>query len=238
LNVRERRGGSNQARWRRAAGHPITHLAAALLVVAVAQSFLLKVYQVPSASMDETLQPGDRLLVNRLAFTSAPPQAGDVVVFERPEGWDPGSREASPFRVMAGWIGDLFGFGPSNSDALVKRVIAEPGQTVGCCNDAGLLMRNGTPLQEPYVSSNLPFVPGSLDCQTTPRSSRCFAPLTVPDDRYLVLGDNRAASSDSVAPCRGRVLQSSLKCARLVPGNDIIGPAVLIFWPLSRWGGV
>lgn len=221
---------------RRIAGHPLSHLCAALLVVALLQTLIVKVYQVPSASMSETLLPGDRLLVNRVTYLGAPPSDGDVVVFHRPSGWGDATPEQSVLRTIAGWFGDVFGFGPSNEHALVKRIIGEPGQTVECCDDEGRVQRNGVAIDEPYLGSNPPFVSGQLDCTTQPQSLRCFAPIVLPPNRYLMLGDNRAASSDSIAACRGVEQEDSQACVRLVAREDIVGSVFFVAFPIARWG--
>ena len=222
------------SRWRRVRSHPLTHLVAALVLVALVQSLFVKVYQVPSASMESTVFPGDRLLVNRL---EGDPTVGDVVVFHEPQGWSGTPEEsATSLRVIAGWFGDVFGFGPSNESALVKRVVGGPGQTVECCDSEGRVTRDGTPVNEPYVSSDYPFQAGFLDCASSPRSLRCFPPVTVGTTEYLMLGDNRAASSDSILPCRGLELRSSDECARPVPRRQVIGKAFFVLLPLTRWG--
>ncbi|APF35070.1 signal peptidase I [Microbacterium paludicola] len=223
-------------RWRRAASHPLAHLAAAVLVIALVQSFAVKVYQVPSASMEQTLMPGDRILVDRLGI-AGPPSRGDVVVFERPESWRDAPRaEESPWRSAAGWFGDVFGFGPSNGDALVKRIVAGPGETVACCDAVGRLTIDDEPLDEPYVTHDLPFESGVLDCDTAPRSSRCFPPIHLGSDEYLLLGDSRANSADSLAACRGGASADTASCARPVDREQIIGEAFFRFWPVTRWG--
>lgn len=215
------------------------HLVAALTILALVQSFVVKVYQVPSASMEQTLAPGDRILVDRLDLAGGGPRPGDVVVFERPESWRDGPAPERPaWRTAVGWIGDVFGFGPSNSDALVKRIVAGPGQTAECCDADGRVLVDGAALTEPYVTADLPFEPGSLDCTSTARSPRCFGPITLGPDEYLMLGDNRADSADSVTPCRSTTTapSASSPCARPVPGDRIIGSAFLRFWPLDRIG--
>lgn len=218
-------------------GHPLLHLVAAFLILGLVQSLAVKVYQVPSASMKPTLTVGDRLLVNRLAYQGSGPAVGDVVVFDRPATWSDGARsEASPLRIAAGWVGDFFGFGPSNHDALVKRVVAGPGDSVQCCSVEGRLIRNGAPVDEPFLGDDLAFVPGELDCTTRPRSQRCFPILTLPEDRYLVLGDNRAHSGDGITPCRASEADSSAGCARLVAAGDIVGKVTFVFLPFDRWG--
>ena len=49
------------------------------------QSWMLKPYRIPSESMLDTLRPGDRVLVNRVAYHLRDPQRGDVIVFRYPE---------------------------------------------------------------------------------------------------------------------------------------------------------
>jgi signal peptidase I len=237
---RERDASAPRPRWRRVAGHPLTHLAAALLVVALVQSFVVKVYQVPSASMEQTLTPGDRILVDRLGI-SGEPGRGDVVVFDRPESWrDAPPPDAPPWRVVAGWFGDVFGFGPSNGDALVKRIVAGPGETVACCDAAGRLTVDGEAIVEDYVTHDLPFEAGTLDCASIPQSPRCFAPVPLGSDEFLLLGDNRSNSADSLAACRSQAATATATapdtCARPVGREHIVGEVFFRFWPLDRLG--
>lgn len=223
---------SRPTRWRRIRRSPFTHLLLALVLLALVQGFVIKPFQVPSESMSPTLESGDRILASRIAYSVSTPGAGDIAVFSRPDSWGP-ARERSPLRVAVGWVGDVVGFGPSNHDALVKRIIGEPGSTVRCCTDQGQVEVNGTPLAEGYVVTDLPFTPGVNDCTTTPASPRCFGPVTVPDDAYLVMGDNRANSADSVIACRG-TSSPSAGCARFVPRADMLGKVVSIVWPFDR----
>lgn len=220
------------SRWRRLRRSPLTHLLLALVLLALVQGFLVKPFQVPSESMAPTLETGDRLLASRIAYAVSAPGAGDVAVFARPDDWAP-RPDRGALRTAVGWVGDIVGFGPSNQDALVKRIIGEPGTTVRCCSDTGQVEVNGVPLTEGYVVDDLPFTPGANDCSTSPASARCFGPITVPADEYLVLGDNRANSADSVIACRGASLPS-VDCARFVPRADIIGKVITIVWPFDR----
>lgn len=219
-----------KARWRRIARSPWSHLVAAIIVLALVQSFVVKLYQVPSESMEPTLTAGDRILINRLAYLGSSPGIGDVIVFNRPDSW--GENEPrDALRTVVGWVGDLVGFGPSNHEALVKRVIGVPGSHVECCDDQGRVTVDDAPLDEPYVHSDLAFEAGALDCDTVPASPRCFGPVVVPDDSYLVLGDNRARSSDSVAQCRG---SDEDDCARYVPASQVVGKVLTVLFPFDR----
>lgn len=101
-------------------------LAMALLVGVLVPGRVMHVFTLDSASMLPTLEPGDRVLVNRLVD----PGRGDLVVFRDPGGW-----------VQSGSAGSY----------LVKRVIGMPGDRVTCCS-RGALVVNGEPLAEPYLA--------------------------------------------------------------------------------------
>jgi signal peptidase I len=212
-----------------------TEVIIALVAVALVQAFLVKPFGVPSQSMEQTLRIGDRILVNRLDSDFA---RGDVVVFGHGNTWQeaklPPSNNVLMVAVRA--FGDLTGIGPSNTSYTVKRVIGLPGQTVACCSTDGKVTVDGKPLDEPYVYQDLDYAAGTLDCSSSPRSTRCFPEITVPGDNLLVLGDHRSESADSVIGCRGAT--EGPECARFVPENRVVGPVVLRFWPLGDIGGL
>ena len=190
--------------WRRITGSTWFHLIAAFVVVGLVLSFVAKPYWVPSGSMEQTLQVGDRVLVNRLAYVGAEPSTGDVVVFNADDTWgDHTADNENPVKQAVRWVGEVTGFGPSGEHTLVKRVIAGPGQKVECCTAEGAVTVDGEALSEPYIFEDLPFEPGSLDCSTEPVSSRCLPPVVVPEDSYLVMGDHRSRSADGAMNCRG-----------------------------------
>lgn len=207
----------------------------ALIAVALVQTFLVKPFGVPSQSMENTLQIGDRIIVNRL---DGDVTSGDVVVFGHGETWQ--AKELPPAdNVLVKGVrafGDLTGIGPSSTSYTVKRIIGLPGQKVACCTDVGAVTVDGKPLSEPYVFEDLPFLPGTQDCSTSPRSTRCFPEITVPSENLLVLGDHRSQSADSVVGCRGSVEWP--ECAKFVPLERVIGPVVGRFWPISEFGAL
>ncbi len=92
--------------------------------------------------------------------------------------------------------------------ALIKRVVAVGGDRVAV--SAGQLRRNDIPVQESWRSEPMDYE---------------LAPLTVPPDHVLVLGDNRNASLDSH-------LWGPL------PVEDVIGTAIWRYWPLERFGPI
>jgi len=225
-------------RWRRITGSAWFHLFAAFVVVGAVLSFVAKPYLVPSASMEQTLQPGDRVLVDRLAFVGAGPQTGDVIVFDADDSWSTGEREPEGWLKSAlRRIGEVTGFGPSGPHTLIKRVIAGPGQTVSCCSGDGRLLVDGEPLDESYVFEDLPFEPGVLDCRSTPSSLRCLPEVTVPVGSYLVLGDHRSRSADGAHGCRGAGADAEL-CWRWARGDQVVGRASAVIWPPTRWSGL
>lgn len=198
--------------WRRMRSSPWFHLAVATIVVILLQLFVVKVYQVPSTSMAPTLTPGDRILVNRLAAGSA--AIGDVIVFKAGKGWP-----------------------PSDGHTLVKRIVAGPGTTFSCCDRHGNDLLDGVAQTSGNTHNNFPFAVGTLDCATEPKSLRCLPPYRVPNDSYVVLGDNRLVSDDSYGQCRGKTVELS-SCIKLVAADDIVGTVWLRIWPLNNWGGV
>ena len=212
-----------------------TEVIVAVVAVALVQGFLVKPFGVPSQSMEETLRVGDRILVNRLDDTV---DRGDVVVFGHGSSWQERRLPAAsnPFERLARAVGDLTGIGPSNTSYTVKRVVGLPGERVACCDARGAVTVDGRSLVEPYVHEDLPFSPGTLDCSSTPRSTRCFPEIRVPSENLLVLGDHRSQSADSVIGCRGGA--SGQECARFVPVGRVVGPVVLRFWPPGETGGI
>ena len=72
----------SHSRWRTAVGWGLT-VAIAIVLSVLIRSFVAHAFHVESGSMEPTLTPGDRILVNKLANN---PSRGDLVVFTRPDG--------------------------------------------------------------------------------------------------------------------------------------------------------
>lgn len=235
-----RTNNAKPSKWKMIRSSPWFHLAAALLLVAVVHGFVVKPYSVPSGSMEQTLNVGDRIYVNKLPIPDTEVKRGDVVVFNASETWEK-PVERGALRQFAGTVGDFFGFGPSNHKALVKRVIGTPGDVVSCCTADGALSVNGEALDEPYIFEDIPFQPGTIDCATQTISARCFRPIELGEDQYLMLGDHRSNSSDSVTACRGKSGSPDPQepaCAKIVLEEDLVGKVVFRIWPLSEIGGI
>jgi signal peptidase I len=149
--------------------------------------------------MENNLLIGDHLLVNKFIFGPTPLaigratlpvrplRRGDIVVFKYPE---------EPDRDF------------------IKRVIGLPGETVELRNKKVYI--NNKPLDEPYVHF---LSPPSSDLQevTSADVRENFSPVTVPPDRYFVMGDNRDNSQDS-------------RYWGFLPRDYVKGKALLIYW--------
>ncbi|MBM7473392.1 signal peptidase I [Subtercola frigoramans] len=236
---------------RRITGSFWFNVVAAFVVLALVQAFVVKLYYVPSGSMQQTLAIGDRILVDRVSLDFGDPHAGDVVVFTASDLWgEKAPAPSNPLVYAVKWLGGVFGVGQSLDHTLVKRVIAGPGQTVSCCDKQGHLLVDGQPIDEPYVFQDFEFQAGSLDCSTVPASQRCFGGVTVPGGEYFVLGDHRSNSNDSIAGCRGRdpavpVTVSGAapgaaedSCLKMVGRADVVGRAFVVVLPPGHWGGL
>src|SRR5690625_2252471 len=122
-------------------------LVVALLIVITCLGLLahhLNTFTIPSASMEPTLQVGDRVEIDPDAYHAREPQRGDIVVFDGAGSFYPYESETSIKRFRDVAL-DLVGMAPKNN-AIVKRVIGTPGDTLKCCGTDGKLLLNGEPL--------------------------------------------------------------------------------------------
>lgn len=188
----------------------------ALLLALLIKTFLVQAFSIPSDSMQNTLQRGDRVLVDKLTpWFGSEPERGEVVVFHDPGGWLDGepTPQPNPVQNFLSFIGLM----PSSEEKdLIKRTIAIAGDTVEC-KKGGPVKVNGKALDEPYI------FPGSTPCDDQP-----FGPFKVPKDRIWVMGDNRQNSRDS------RYHMEDVNSG-FVPVDEVVGRAVVVAWPLNRW---
>ncbi|MFE1750654.1 signal peptidase I [Streptomyces anandii] len=193
----------------------------ALVLALLIKTFLVQAFSIPSDSMQDTLQRGDRVLVDKLTpWFGSQPERGEVVVFHDPDDWLAGEPTAKPNAVQTvlSWIGLM----PSAEEKdLIKRVIGVGGDTVEC-KGTGPLMVNGKALNEgDYV------YPGNTPCSYDDQGGQFK--VKVPKGYIWVMGDHRQNSRDS------RYNQTD-KHHGMVPVKDVVGRAIVRAWPINRWG--
>ena len=171
----------------------------AVILALFIRTFIVQAFKIPTGSMEENLLIGDHLLVNKFALGPvesslertllpvATVKRGDIIVFKYPD---------EPDRDF------------------IKRVIGLPGETIELKNKK--VHVNGQPLDEPYVHF---LTPPSNDYQevTSYDVRERFGPVTVPQDQYFVMGDNRDNSQDS-------------RYWGFLPRSYVKGKALLIYW--------
>lgn len=147
----------------------------ALLLALFIRTFIVQAFKIPSGSMIPTLQIGDHILVNKLAYGIRVPlwghylmdfgkvQRGDVIVFIFPE---------------------------DRSKDFIKRVVAVAGDTVEIRGKK--IYINGQQVQDPYAHFE-----GDDPQNLLPASRDDFGPTKVPENHLFVMGDNRDRSYDS-----------------------------------------
>jgi signal peptidase I len=193
----------------------------ALTIMLVIKTYVVQAFYIPSSSMENTLDIGDKVLVNKLVYHFRSIERGDVIVFNGEGSWDAPSPPAStdPVVRLASEFGHavvgLFGISPGVHD-YIKRVIGLPGDHVACCNAQGRVTVNGVPLSEKSY-----LYPGNRP------SAQSFS-VTVPAGRLWVMGDHRSVSYDS----RGHIGNPG---GGTIPESQVVGRAFVILWPPSRF---
>jgi signal peptidase I len=194
-------------------------VAVALVVSLVVKTFLLQAFFIPSQSMEQTLDVGDRVIVGKLTPGPFALHRGDVVVFSDPGGWLDGATPTRRGPVGTAVAGALtfVGLLPEDSDDhLIKRVVGLPGDHVVCCDAQGSLTVNDTAVDESaYLARGV--VPSTVAFD-----------VTVPSGELWVMGDNRPLSADSR-------YNTDKPHGGFVPVDFVVGRAYAVVWPFSHW---
>lgn len=106
----------------------------------------------------------------------------------------------------------VFPFQYDTDTYYIKRIIGMPGETVQIDYDGNIYI-NGSLLEESYGR------------EVIQNPGRAAEPITLGEDEYFVMGDNRNNSSDSRDPSVGNIHR-----------KDIIGRAWVRIWPFSKFG--
>lgn len=185
-----------------------------LLVVLVVRSFVIEPFQIPSGSMEPTLDIGDFIVVSKFSYgmrlpvintkivPTGEPQRGDVMVFRYP---------------------------PDPSVNFIKRVVGLPGDHVRYVDKR--LYINGELVEKDFVSNQVPANPGeelwletlgdvTHSIYNSPRDPGRGFEGRVPEGEYFVMGDNRDHSSDS-------------RYWGFVPEGNVVGRAFAVW---MHWG--
>ncbi len=191
----------------------------ALFLTLVIKTYAIQAFYIPSGSMQNTLEIGDRVLVNKLVYDFRGTHRGDIVVFSGDGTWDPGVTPPSNnfFARFGQSVESMFGFAQGQND-FIKRVIGLPGDKVACCDAQGRLTVNGVALNEKSY-----LYPGNPPSQTR------FS-VTVPANSLWVMGDHRDVSYDS----RGH--RYGFPGGGSIPESAVVGRAFIKIWPVSQVG--
>jgi signal peptidase I len=170
--------------------------------------------------MEPTLDIGQRVLVNRFIYHLHDPAIGDIVVFHPPEGADAGGRCGDPHAGEGTPRACDKAVPHESSTNFIKRIVAGPGDR--------LKIVNGHPIVRSQVSKrdwkrDIPPEESYINPCRGGNSCNMRDPITIPDDDYFMMGDNRGRSDDS-------------RFWGPVPKNWIIGEAFLTYWPPDRIG--
>jgi len=185
-------------------------VALALGLALAIQAWLVKPYQIPSGSMEPTLDIGQRVLVNRFIYHFGDPEIGDIVVFHPPAGAENGGAECGvphpPRQACPRPTPE------ESSENFIKRVVAGPGDKVS--------IRNGHPVVNGVEKADEPYI---NPCRFGDERCNFPKPITVPPGYYFMMGDNRGASDDS-------------RFWGPIPRKWMIGKAFATYWPPDRIG--
>ena len=189
---------------------------AALVVSIIVKTFLVHFFYIPSGSMENTLQVGDRIAVNKLGALFTDIKRGEVVVFGDPDNWLGNSSQSEDSGIGAVVKTGLITVGVLPDPAkqyLIKRVIGVGGDKVVCCDKAGKLQVNGVSITEPYIFAG-------------DKPSDMQFNVEIPKGFIWVMGDHRGASADS------RFHPDSANHG-MVPLSKVVGRAIFVVWPLT-----
>lgn len=152
---------------------------ALIVLLLAARSSLADHYHVPSGSMEFTLMPGDRVVVDKTAYgiefpfldfdlvEGTPPRPGEIAIFDSPE----------------------------NGQRLIKRIVATGGDRVAL--RGGRLYLNGRPTACNVSAESECFGDRVARLNLEHGPGPDIAPFTVPPGNVLVVGDHRGNSRDS-----------------------------------------
>jgi signal peptidase I len=167
----------------------------ALVLALIIRAYIVQAFKIPSGSMIPTLLIGDHILVNKFIYgTKIPFTDKRILIFRKPEKGD----------II------VFKYPEDPRKDFIKRVIATGGDTVEEKNK--VVYVDGMRLSEPYAHH---YDNGLRLGGNDPRDN--FGPVTVPENKIFVMGDNRDQSYDS-------------RYWGFVDLKEVLGKALIIYW--------
>lgn len=174
-------------------------IAIAIILALIIRTFLVQAFKIPSGSMEDTLLIGDHLLVCKFIYGTKIPFSGARVLTLR----DPRQGDVI-----------VFEYPEDPSKDFIKRIVGVPGDVVEGKNKKVFV--NGKLYENPHeIHKEKEIIPKEMN----PRDS--FGPVTVPDNSYFVMGDNRDRSYDS-------------RFWKFVRRDQIKGLAFIKYWSWDR----
>ena len=146
----------------------------ALIVAGIVRTYVIAPFKIPSGSMIPTIQIGDHIFASMYSYGAWLPFTDDKLL-------------AQP--VKRGDI-VIFPYPRDPSIDYIKRTVGLPGETLEIREDQVFI--NGEPLDEPYA-----YFEGKQRLALGGDRISNFGPISIPDDRLFVMGDNRYNSADS-----------------------------------------
>ena len=180
-----------------------------------ARTYVVQAFKIPSGSMEENLQIGDHILVNKFVYGE---QLGIVEDLYLP------GRDVERGDVV------VFKFPQNPSRDFIKRCVGKAGDEIQIIDK--VVHVNGEPVSETgYAHHTDPRVyPDSVFLHKDYRDRDNYGPYVVPEGHIFVLGDNRDNSNDS-------------RFWGPVPESYVKGRAFLVYWSFdgsvdsSEWSG-
>lgn len=167
----------------------------AVLLALFVRTFIVQAFKIPSGSMLPTLQIGDHLLVSKFSYGVRVPVIGTSLI----------SRQGPAHGDVV-----VFRFPRDRSLDYIKRVVAIGGDSIEVRDKQVFL--NGQQVENPHAHFTSRDIMSSA---AGPRDN--FGPVTVPDGKIFVMGDNRDNSYDS-------------RFWGFVDLQDVLGKALIIYW--------
>ena len=169
----------------------------AVILALFIRTWVVQAFTIPTGSMEQNLLIGDYLLVNKFVFGPTTTGIENTLL---------------PVGTVARGDIVVFKFPEEPERDFIKRVVGLPGETLEVRGKRVYI--NDEPLDEPYLRDQRPAVPPgtvALDRRDN------YGPVSVPDDHYFMMGDNRDDSQDS-------------RFWGPLPHSYLKGKAMLVYW--------